>query len=293
MVAPSGTDNFSVSVIIPTYNRSAFLKSALESVTSQSYPIKEILVIDDGSTDQTVENLTPNFKSVIFIRQENQGVSAARNTGIKKATGEWIALLDSDDLWTVGKIEKQIAHLRQNPKIKACHSGEEWVRNGRLVNIPTRLNKSNDGLFSRSLDRCIICPSSILIHRSVFKKIGIFDEDLPLCEDYDFWIRLLLHYEIGLVKEALVIKQGGHSDQLSTSTWGLDRFRVQSLEKILASEPLNPNQKIAILSAIARKADLLSKGFSKHEKREEAIFYMNKNSQAYQKISGLKNIKVS
>jgi glycosyltransferase involved in cell wall biosynthesis len=131
MVAPSGTDNFSVSVIIPTYNRSAFLKSALESVTSQSYPIKEILVIDDGSTDQTVENLTPNFKSVIFIRQENQGVSAARNTGIKKATGEWIALLDSDDLWTVGKIEKQIAHLRQNPKIKACHSGEEWVRNGR------------------------------------------------------------------------------------------------------------------------------------------------------------------
>jgi glycosyltransferase involved in cell wall biosynthesis len=293
MVAPSGTDNFSVSVIIPTYNRSAFLKSALESVNSQSYPIKEILVIDDGSTDQTVENLTPNFKSVIFIRQENQGVSAARNTGIKKATGEWIALLDSDDLWTVGKIEKQIAHLRQNPKIKACHSGEEWVRNGRHVNIPTRLNKSNDGLFSRSLDRCIICPSSILIHRSVFKKIGIFDEDLPLCEDYDFWIRLLLHYEIGLVKEALVIKQGGHSDQLSTSTWGLDRFRVQSLEKILASEPLNPNQKIAILSAIARKADLLSKGFSKHEKREEAIFYMNKNSQAYQNISGLKNIKVS
>jgi len=293
MVAPSGTDNFSVSVIIPTYNRSAFLKSALESVNSQSYPIKEILVIDDGSTDQTVENLTPNFKSVIFIRQENQGVSAARNTGIKKATGEWIALLDSDDLWTVGKIEKQIAHLRQNPKIKACHSGEEWVRNGRRVKIPTRLNKSNDGLFSRSLDRCIICPSSILIHRSVFKKIGIFDEDLPLCEDYDFWIRLLLHYEIGLVKEALVIKQGGHSDQLSTSTWGLDRFRVQSLEKILASEPLNPNQKIAILSAIARKADLLSKGFSKHEKREEAIFYMNKNSQAYQKISGLKNIKVS
>ena len=293
MVAPSGTDNFSVSVIIPTYNRSAFLKSALESVNSQSYPIKEILVIDDGSTDQTVENLTPNFKSVIFIRQENQGVSAARNTGIKKATGEWIALLDSDDLWTVGKIEKQIAHLRQNPKIKACHSGEEWVRNGKRVNIPTRLNKSNDGLFSRSLDRCIICPSSILIHRSVFKKIGIFDEDLPLCEDYDFWIRLLLHYEIGLVKEALVIKQGGHSDQLSTSTWGLDRFRVQSLEKILASEPLNPNQKIAILSAIARKADLLSKGFSKHEKREEAIFYMNKNSQAYQKISGLKNIKVS
>lgn len=293
MVAPSGTDNFSVSVIIPTYNRSAFLRSALESVTSQSYPIKEILVIDDGSTDQTVENLTPNFKSVIFIRQENQGVSAARNTGIKKATGEWIALLDSDDLWTVGKIEKQIAHLRQNPKIKACHSGEEWVRNGNPVKVPTRLNKSNDGLFSRSLDRCIICPSSILIHRSVFKKIGIFDEDLPLCEDYDFWIRLLLHYEIGLVKEALVIKQGGHSDQLSTSTWGLDRFRVQSLEKILASEPLNPNQKIAILSVIAHKADLLSKGFSKHEKREEAIFYMNKNSQACQKISSLKNIKVS
>ena len=137
------------------------------------------------------------------------------------------------------------------------------------------------------------CHIGNIIFFHVFKKIGIFDEDLPLCEDYDFWIRLLLHYEIGLVKEALVIKQGGHSDQLSTSTWGLDRFRVQSLEKILASEPLNPNQKIAILSAIARKADLLSKGFSKHEKREEAIFYMNKNSQAYQKISGLKNIKVS
>lgn len=288
MVAPSGTDNFSVSVIIPSFNRCSFVRSALKSVTSQSRPIEEIVVVDDGSTDQTLENLTTTFKSVRFIKQKNQGVSAARNAGIKKASGEWIALLDSDDLWTVSKIEKQVSYLRQNPGIKVCHSGEQWIRNGIQVKMPTYMDKSNKDLFARSLDRCIICPSSVLIHRSVFDQIGTFDENLPLCEDYDFWIRLLLHHEIGLVKDTLVIKQGGHADQLSRSTWGLDRFRVQSLEKILTSEVLCHAQEMAILRTIVSKTDLLIKGFKKYKKTAEVELYKDKNSQAYRRIAFLK-----
>ena len=287
MVAPSATDNFSVSVIIPTYNRSSFLRSALDSVYSQSHQVNEIIVVDDGSTDLTVEELSADYESVSFIRQENQGVSSARNNGIEKAEGEWIALLDSDDRWDQNKIARQLSFLSQNPAIQICHTGEKWIRNGKLISPPSFLDKSNDGLFERSLERCIICPSSVLFHRSVIDAIGNFDENLSICEDYDFWIRLLLSYPIGLVKEPLVEKYGGHADQLSMSTWGLDRFRVQSLEKILLSENYNRKQKGKILQAIARKATLLEIGFAKHGKEKEADLYQQKKNQALEQLASL------
>ena len=287
MVAPSATDNFSVSVIIPTYNRSSFLRSALDSVYSQSHQVNEIIVVDDGSTDLTVEELSADYESVSFIRQENQGVSSARNNGIEKAEGEWIALLDSDDRWDQNKIARQLSFLSQNPGIQICHTGEKWIRNGKLISPPSFLDKSNDGLFERSLERCIICPSSVLFHRSVIDAIGTFDENLSICEDYDFWIRLLLSYPIGLVKEPLVEKYGGHADQLSMSTWGLDRFRVQSLEKILLSENYNRKQKVKILQAIARKATLLEIGFAKHGKEKEADLYQQKKNQALEQLASL------
>lgn len=287
MVAPSATDNFSVSVIIPTYNRSSFLRSALDSVYSQSHQVNEIIVVDDGSTDLTVEELSADYESVSFIRQENQGVSSARNNGIEKAEGEWIALLDSDDRWDQNKIARQLSFLSQNPGIQICHTGEKWIRNGKLISPPSFLDKSNDGLFERSLERCTICPSSVLFHRSVIDAIGNFDENLSICEDYDFWIRLLLSYPIGLVKEPLVEKYGGHADQLSMSTWGLDRFRVQSLEKILLSENYNRKQKVKILQAIARKTTLLGIGFAKHGKEKEADLYQQKKNQALEQLASL------
>jgi glycosyltransferase involved in cell wall biosynthesis len=199
MVDPSGTDNFSVSVIIPTFNRIEFLSHALDSVFSQSYVATEVIVVDDGSTDHTVEKLSPAYPSVRFLRQENQGVSAARNLGIIKAENPWIALLDSDDRWAPEKLDRQINHLSQNPSLRAVHTGEKWIRNGKEINIPASLDKTKDGLWERSLEKCIICPSSVLLHQSVFEKIGTFDPSLAICEDYDFWLRLLLTHEIGLI----------------------------------------------------------------------------------------------
>jgi len=293
MVDPSGTDNFSVSVIIPTFNRVEYLPDALDSVYSQTHPVSEVIVVDDGSTDHTVEKLSPSYPSVQFLRQENQGVSSARNLGIAKASHPWIALLDSDDRWTPQKLERQINHLSQNPSLRAVHSGEKWIRDGKEINIPASLDKSKEGLWERSLEKCIICPSSVLLHQSVFEKTGTFDPSLAICEDYDFWLRLLLTHEIGLIDEPLVHKYGGHPDQLSMSTWGLDRFRVQSLKKISGFENITPRHRAQIYETIIRKTDLLIQGFKKHGKYEEAQRYQVQKDTAIHELSLLSENIVS
>ncbi|OUV92741.1 MAG: hypothetical protein CBD09_00110 [Puniceicoccaceae bacterium TMED149] len=293
MVDPSGTDNFSVSVIIPTFNRVEYLPDALDSVYSQTHPVSEVIVVDDGSTDHTVEKLSPAYPSVQFLRQENQGVSSARNLGIAKASHPWIALLDSDDRWTPQKLERQVTHLSQNPSLRAVHTGEKWIRDGKEINIPASLDKSKDGLWERSLEKCIICPSSVLLHQSVFEKTGTFDPSLAICEDYDFWLRLLLTHEIGLIDEPLVHKYGGHPDQLSMSTWGLDRFRVQSLEKISTFKNITPRHRAQIYETIIRKTDLLVKGFIKHEKHQEAQRYQVQKDTAIHELSLLSENIVS
>ena len=293
MVDPSGTDNFSVSVIIPTFNRVEYLPDALDSVYSQTHPVTEVIVVDDGSTDHTVEKLSPSYPSVQFLRQENQGVSSARNLGIAKASHPWIALLDSDDRWTPQKLERQVTHLSQNPSLRAVHTGEKWIRDGKEINIPASLDKSKEGLWERSLEKCIICPSSVLLHPSVFEKTGTFDPSLAICEDYDFWLRLLLTHEIGLIEEPLVHKYGGHPDQLSMSTWGLDRFRVQSLEKISTFKNITPRHRAPIYETIIRKTDLLVKGFIKHEKHQEAQRYQVQKDTAIHELSLLSENIVS
>ncbi|MBT5915178.1 MAG: glycosyltransferase, partial [Opitutae bacterium] len=212
-----------VSVVIPTHNRLHLLRRTLYSVQAQTLPPLETIVIDDGSTDRSHESLATEFPTVQWIRQSNHGVSHARNQGIKHAKGEWIALLDSDDTWHPSKLEEQNQFLQQNLGLLFCHTDEAWIRRGKSVSHPAYLNKSNQDIFLKSLTRCIICPSSVVIHQKIFEKIGFFDEELPVCEDYDLWLRLVLQYEIGYLDRKLVTKHGGHSDQLSTTYWGMDR----------------------------------------------------------------------
>ena len=170
MVAPSRSDNPVVSVVIPSYNRKDFLRLALQSVISQTAKPDEIIVVDDGSTDQTVEHLSSEFPSVTWLRQENQGVATARNYGIRQARGEWIALLDSDDQWDKNKLEEQIHHLKVHPDCRACHTQEKWIRNQNQVSPPTYLDKSHEQLFKRSLRHCLICASSCMFHSSLLMK---------------------------------------------------------------------------------------------------------------------------
>ena len=276
MVAPSRSDNPVVSVVIPSFNRKDFLRLALQSVILQTAKPDEIIVVDDGSTDRTVEHLSSEFPSVTWLRQENQGVASARNYGIRQASGEWIALLDSDDQWDKNKLEEQINYLKAHPDCRACHTQEKWIRNQNQVTPPNYLDKSHDHLFKRSLRHCLICPSSCMLHRSLFDEVGLFDETLPVCEDYDFWLRLLLHTTIDLIDRPLTVKFGGHSDQLSTSHWGMDRYRIQSMENLLASQAMSKEQKIWVWEILAQKCQILEQGFTKRNKISDAQTYSEK-----------------
>jgi glycosyltransferase involved in cell wall biosynthesis len=268
-------DGSSISVVIPTYNRWNLSKRALSSVVNQTYPAHQIIVVDDGSDESLSDSLRNLFPSVQFLRQENKGVASARNLGIKQSTGNWIALLDSDDEWERRKLAKQMAFLEKSPELRAIHTEERWIRNGNEVTPPAYLDKSNHLLWERSLSHCLICPSSVLLHCSVFETVGLFDEKLTVCEDYDFWLRLLLQEDVGLVDEKLVIKHGGHNDQLSTTTWGMDRFRVMALQKILNNPLLSNDRKVNVFEVLLKKCVILAQGAEKRGKSEEAQKYKN------------------
>ena len=257
-----------VSAIIPTYNREEFTEIAVQSVLKQTYRNIELIVIDDGSTDN-IKQILENY-NLKYIFQNNQGVSAARNKGINEAKGEFIAFLDSDDIWQKKKIEIQIERLLEK-KLKISHTDEKWLKNGKHLNPKKKHQKYGGYFFDKSLKLCIISPSSVLIHRSVFDEVGLFDEKMEVCEDYDFWLRSTSHrkgkvFFVDFVEKKLVIKQGGHSDQLSQKLWGMDKFRVYSIEKLLNENILNKQEKFLCYKEIVRKLEVLVKGFRKHNR---------------------------
>ena len=266
----------SVSVIIPTYNRKFFLKRSIESVLKQDYSeALELIVVDDGSTDGT-ENLVRDYKShIVFLRQENKGVSSARNLGIKNSSGDWLAFLDSDDSWHQEKIKDQIhaLNLVENKGIKFCHTNEIWVRNGKRVNPMKKHTKSGGDLFEKSLAMCLVSPSSTLIHKSLFLECGLFDETLPVCEDYDLWLRIFTKYKALYLEKPLVNKYGGHLDQLSRSRWGMDRFRIKSLLKLLENATMSPLQRQLVLTMLEKKINIYCIGASKRAKVSEKCYY--------------------
>lgn len=255
----------SITVVIPTYNRAQFLPRALQSVRNQTLPADEIIVIDDGSTDNTARLVCNSFPEVSLLHTENHGVSHARNYGIQAAHGDWIALLDSDDEWLPDKLAKQIAALEREKNFKLCHCDEKWVRNGQHLNQKKIHKKYGGWIFERCLPLCVISPSAALIHISVFKDIGLFDENLPACEDYDFWLRATVRYPVLFLPETLIVKYGGHADQLSQKHWGMDRFRVQALEKAVNHGDLNPDYRSAALHMLIEKLTVLVQGAVKRD----------------------------
>ncbi len=253
-----------VSVIIPTYNRAPLLARALASVLSQTQPPQEIIVIDDGSDDGTAALLRQRYPAVRYLQQSNRGVSAARNAGIGQAQGEWIALLDSDDEWLPAKLERQLQLAHRSPAAPLVHSDEIWIRNGRRVNQMDKHAKAGGWIFQRCLPLCAISPSAALIRRSLFDEVGHFDESLPACEDYDLWLRICSRYPVLYSPEALIRKYGGHEDQLSRKHWGMDRFRIRALDKILQQSHLQGEDRQAALAMLRQKLAILLKGARKH-----------------------------
>ena len=257
-----------VSVIIPTYNRASVLPRALDSVLQQSHETEQIIVVDDGSTDETEQLIKENYPGVELISQQNKGVSAARNTGIQKATGDWICLLDSDDSWQANKLEKQTHAISENPEYLVCHTNETWYRNGKILNQGKKHEKRGGHIFQHCLPLCAISPSSVMIHKKLFQEVGLFDEALAACEDYDMWLRICCRYPVLFIDEALTNKFGGHDDQLSRQHWGMDRFRIIALEKILKSDVLNEQDRQAAIDMLLNKVTIFLKGAKKHGKNE-------------------------
>ena len=264
-----------VSVVIPTFNREGFIEQCVVSALQQSKKPDEVIVVDDGSSDKTWDVLrTLGFSdskeernSLRYIFQRNKGVSAARNLGIKAAKFRYIAFLDSDDLWLEKKLEKQISSLEsQSIRYRLSHTNEIWVRNGVRVNAHLKHEKNGGDIFIQCLKLCCISPSSSLVDRSVFDDFGFFDENLPACEDYDFWLRFCAFEDVHFVNEHLLIKNGGHDQQLSKKHWGMDRFRVAALENLLKNQSLSEFKRKETIKELIFKLQVLIDGGRKRKK---------------------------
>ncbi|HSR69670.1 MAG TPA: glycosyltransferase [Acidobacteriota bacterium] len=263
-----------VSVIIPTYNRRAFLTEAVASVRRQTYQDWELLVVDDGSEDGSAD-WADSLKDarIRCLRQANHGVSAARNAGLKQASRPWIAFLDSDDRWHPEKLRQQLDFLHRFPETRVLQSEEIWYRKGRRVN-PRKIHRKYDGwIYQRCLPLCVISPSAVILHRQVLEKVGEFRQDFPVCEDYELWLRIACRYPVRLLEEPLTVKYGGHDDQLSRSMWGMDRFRLQAMRERLQSGQLTPQLERWTAREAARKADILAQGYDNNRKPGEAARY--------------------
>ena len=266
----------SISVVIPTLDRRYTLPRTLDSVLNQTLPPDEIIVVDNGSTDGTSSMLKTNYPDVICLQEVKRGVSAARNKGILCANGVWIALLDSDDTWHPSKLEEQLKANRNKPGHRLIHTDEQWYKRGKRVNQLMKHKKRGGYIFKDCLKLCCISPSSALIEKSLFQNIGQFDEDLPVCEDYDLWLRVSAQEPILYVDQPLTIKYGGHEDQLSKKYWGMDRFRIKSLEKILLEGHLNEVYKMAAQKILISKLKILINGAIKRNNQAVIEEYSGK-----------------
>jgi len=287
-----------VSVVIPTYNRSSVLPRAIDSVLAQKGTDLELIIVDDGSTEmqdggcrmedevkQKSKGLSSSYilhpgssalcaePSIIrFFRQEkNSGPAAARNFGIKKARGEWIAFLDSDDEWKPGKLKAQLEFFFRYPDYLICQTEEIWIRNGTRVNPMKKHQKSGGWIFEKCLPLCVVSPSAVMMHRKLFDEIGLFDESLPACEDYDLWLRIAAKYPIGLIEKPYILKYGGHADQRSREFPAMDRFRIRSLAKILKEGVLTREQTAAVRATLEKKSKIYLAGALKRENRNAVL----------------------
>lgn len=265
------TESPLVSVVIPTFNRGAVVGEAIASVRAQDYRPFELIVVDDGSTDETPE-LLGAFSEIRVLRQANRGVSAARNAGVAAARGEWVAFLDSDDLWLPGKLSAQVAYFAAHPQMSICQTEELWVRKGVRVNPGRRHRKRAGMIFEPSLELCLVSPSAVMLRRSLLEQVGPFDETLPACEDYDLWLRISSRHPVGLIDTPLIVKRGGHADQLSRLP-GLDRYRIRALQKLIDDGGLSAAQRAAAIATLQRKCAVYAGGCRKRGRLAESRRY--------------------
>jgi glycosyltransferase involved in cell wall biosynthesis len=230
-----------VSVVIPTYNSGAFLREAIQSVLSQTYVDFEVVVVDDGSTDNT-ESVVHSFgDQVRYVKQQNQGAGAARNQGIKRSQGEYVAFLDADDLWLPGKLREQIPLLDRDPELGLVYS--DWAvvpEQGEVQPSYLRNQPAAAGYVFDELVQCgFILTSGAIVRRSCLDDVGSFDETLSIAQDYDLWLRICYRWKIALVDKPLVIKRN-RDGNLSSNLTKTAVERIVLFEKALKEFPDMP-----------------------------------------------------
>jgi glycosyltransferase involved in cell wall biosynthesis len=268
--------NRAMTVIIPTYNRAGFLAGALESVFAQTFRDFEIIVVDDGSQDETEKILSPFKKDIVYIRQENRGPASARNTGIRQAKSEWLAFLDSDDRWDKDKLLIQLREMKEKQSALISHTQEIWYRRGELL-LQKQKHKKYDGyIFDKCLPLCAVGMSTVVAKKEFFDRVGLFDESFPCCEDYELWLRASSQYPFLLVDKPLTIKDGGRPDQVSfIYAKGMDKFRIQAIIKLLERETgLREAQKKLAVDELQKKCLIYGRGCIKHARPQEGEYYL-------------------
>jgi glycosyltransferase involved in cell wall biosynthesis len=272
---PSPSDRISslrVSVVLPTFNRAWIVGQAIDSVLEQDYANMELIVVDDGSTDDTPHLLAAYGARLRVVRQANRGVSAARNAGIRTAGGALVALLDSDDAWLPGKVTAQVNYFSAHADALICQTEEIWIRNGVRVNPGKRHRKAAGMLFEQSLALCLVSPSAVMMRRTLLDEVGLFDETLPACEDYDLWLRIAWKHPVHLIDRPLVVKRGGHADQLSRMP-ELDKYRIRSISRLLDRGVLSPDQATAARAMLTSKCTIYAQGCRKRGRKADADYF--------------------
>lgn len=271
--------NADLTVIIPTYNRAHFLDRAIDSVLKQTLSCAEIIIVDDGSTDNTAEIVAQKaLKSsipLLYIVQENRGPSAARNVGVSHSSCNYIAFLDSDDHWQKQKIKKQFSALLAHSKYRISHTYEKWFRRGEHLNQKKKHIPRHGDIFDHCLSLCAVGMSTVMLEKSLFDEIGFFDESMRCCEDYDFWLRLSCRHRFLLIDERLTIKEGGRDDQVSYQyRVGMDRLRIDALLRLLEAGILTKTQETLCRSELLAKAKIFGAGAIKHGQQELGEQYL-------------------
>jgi len=258
-----------VSVIIPTFNRRDYITIALDSVLAQTYKDYEIIIIDDGSSDDTREILKPYRDNLRYFYQENRGIAPSRNRGIEEARGDYIALLDSDDYWLPEKLEHQVNGFRENPQCgmiaTRCSSIDPSGR-FRKHNRPGKSGWVLLDLFKANFIR----TSSAMITRECLTTVGLFDESLTECEEYDLWLRIAKHYPISFINDPLTVyTDNPHGVSTDSLVGRLIRLKVLEKEYLKESIPSALYRK-----RLAQNYRQVGRHFLKRGKKEEGKRYL-------------------
>ena len=247
-----------VSAIIPTYNYARFLAAAVDSVLAQTLEDIEVVVVDDGSTDET-ESLMRGYDSrVRYVRQENSGVAVARNRGIEESRGQYVAFLDADDVWVPHKLERQLAALKKKTGLRACYAAFTLATSELS---PTGINQSKRRASTLEdlllMGNIIGTPSTVLCERSLFEEVSGFDTSFNYCADWEMWIRLAALTEFLYLDEPLVLYRQ-HDTNMSRNVSLLERESISLLEKGFAMPRLATSIRARRREAFARNYMVLA-----------------------------------